>query len=198
MMPKKLLFPLLGLFILIFLAGCQPAAATATKNAQLEAGRQALDNKAYDLALQKLNAAAISDPGNYEVYYLRGMAYYGRYQVAYDAKDPKADPNDFWRAVTDFTKAIELNHEHAESYDFRALTYHGLGLDEHALADYNQALVINPGLEYAYYGRGLVYEESGRTAEAIADYSAFLELSQDDYWRGEAQKRLAALKGTTP
>jgi tetratricopeptide (TPR) repeat protein len=123
---------------------------------------------------------------------LRGSSYYNRYSQAYPGGD--ADPADFYRAITDFTKAIELNPQYAEAYNFRALAYDGLGQTGHALDDYNRALELDPGLATAYYGRGLLHEEQGDTASAIADYRRFLELSQDAYWRGEAEKRLSALE----
>jgi tetratricopeptide (TPR) repeat protein len=185
------LYTILGIFSL-FLAACQPAPATGP-NSHLEKGRQALVDKKDDLALQELTAAIQDNPSNAEAYYLRGTAYYGRYETAFNAKDPKADGEDFWRAITDFTKAIELDHGYAEAYHYRGLTYHGLGLDMHSIADYTQAITLDPNMEYPYYGRALVYEDEGRKQEAIADFRRFLELSQDLYWRQEAQKRLNAL-----
>jgi tetratricopeptide (TPR) repeat protein len=181
---------LLGLALI--LSACQNIPATG-ENSPLEKGRQALVDKKNDLALQELTQAIEQDPKNAEAYYLRGTAYYGRYDSAYTANDPKADGEDFWRAVTDFTKAIELNHNYAEAYHYRGLTYHGLGLNLQSIADYTQAITLDPNMEYPYYGRALVYEEDGRKEEAIADYRRFLMLSQDTYWRQEAQKRLDAL-----
>ncbi len=180
------------LSLALFLAACQNSPATGP-NSHLEKGRRALEDKKDDLALQELTTATKDDPKNAEAYYLRGTAYYGRYETAYNANDPKADGEDFWRALTDFTKAIELNHNYAEAYHYRGLTYHGLGMDMHSIADYTQSITLNPNLEYPYYGRALVYEEEGRKEEAIADYRRFLGLSQDQYWRQEAQKRLDAL-----
>lgn len=180
---------LIGLGLTLSLAACQNTSSVD----RLEKGRQALIDKNNELAIQELTAAIKSDPQNAEAYYLRGTAYYGRYEAAYNAKDPQADGEDFWRAVTDFTKAIELNHSYAEAYYYRGLTYDGLGLNLQSIADYTQAILLSPNLEYPYYGRALVYEEEGRKEEAIADYQKFLELSQDAYWRNEAQKRLNAL-----
>ena len=163
----------------------------------LENGRAALNDKKYDEAIAELSAAAAADPQNAEAYYLRGSAYYGRYETAYNTDDPNADSEDFYRAATDFTKAIELNHEYAEAYDFRGLTFHGLHQPDHALADYNEAIRLNLNLAQAYYGRGLVYEEQGEKDKAIADYQHFLELNDEPYWEREAEKRLADL-GASP
>jgi len=160
----------------------------------LETGQQAYTDGKYDEAITELTAAVADEPKNAEVYYLRGSAYYGRYNVAYTNNAPDADSEDFYRAATDFTKAIELNHEYAEAYDFRGLTFHGLHQPDHALADYNEAIRLNENLAQAYYGRGLVYEEQGETQKAIDDYERFLQLSDDTYWRGEAEQRLDNLR----
>jgi tetratricopeptide (TPR) repeat protein len=187
---SKWLFIILTLSSL--LAACQNN--TADAKSVLEKGRQDLAIKNNQQAITDLSAAIKNDPAIAEAYYLRGTAYYGRYETAYNAKDPKADGEDFWRAITDFTKAIELNHNYAEAYHYRGLTFNGLGMNEHALADYDQAIAINPDLEYPYYGRALIYQEQGRKEEAVANFKHFLELSKDPYWRSEAQKRLDSLK----
>jgi tetratricopeptide (TPR) repeat protein len=190
--------PSLRLSIFLFvalalsLAACQSSDKTGP-NSHLEKGRQALVGKDNELAIKELGSAIQDNPAEAEAYYLRGTAYYGRYESAYNAGDSKADGEDFWRALTDFTRAIELNHNYAEAYHYRGLTHHGLGFNQHSIADYSVAIQLDPSMEYPYYGRALVYEEEGRKEEAIADYRRFLELSQDTYWRAEAQKRLDAL-----
>lgn len=179
-------------WLLVSLACAVPGLPASTSH--LETGRQAYTAGNYDEAIAELTAAVADEPNKAEAFYLRGSAYYGRYNVAYANEDPKADSEDFYRAATDFTKAIELNHEYAEAYDFRGLTFHGLHQPEHALADYNEAIRLNENLAQAYYGRGLVYEEQGETQKAIDDYERFLQLSDDVYWRGEAEKRLENLR----
>jgi tetratricopeptide (TPR) repeat protein len=190
--PRLSVLLLAGALAAFFMSACG-GTSEQKSNAHLEKGRQDLQNKDNQLALDELTTAIRESPANAEAYYLRGTAYYGRYEVAYNADDPQADGEDFWRALTDFTKAIELNHNYAEAYHYRGLTYHGLGLNQHSIADYTQAIALNQNLEYPYYGRALVYEEEGQEEAAIADYKRFLELSQDDYWRKEAQKRLDTL-----
>jgi len=184
----------LSLILLVLAAlACQGLPAQPTDPNHLETGRQAYNDGKYDVAITELSQAIAADPQSAEAYYLRGSAYYGRYNTAFTNNDPKADGDDFYRAATDFTKAIELNHNYAEAYDFRGLAFHGLHQPEHALADYNEALRLDPALAQAFYGRGLVYEEQGETQQAIDNYQQFLKLSNDSYWRGEAQKRLDAL-----
>jgi tetratricopeptide (TPR) repeat protein len=161
-------------------------------------GINALEQKDWSEAIRLFTHAALNEPENAEIYYYRGTAYYRRYESAFQANDPAADGEDFWRAITDFTKAIELNHNYVEAYHFRALTYAGLGQQHHALADYETAITLNPELDYPYYGRALIHEEQGRIEEAIADYERFLELTTDPFWEEEAQKHLDGLRETTP
>jgi tetratricopeptide (TPR) repeat protein len=189
-----------GLIVLASLACSQPAltrppapdatpASSATDSPHLASGLEAYENERYDQAIDELTLAAAADPGQSYTFYLRGASYYNRYSDAY----PNGDADDFYRAITDFTKAIELNHDYAEAYNFRALAFAGFDQTGHALDDYTMALQLDPELATAYYGRGLVFEQRGEAQNAIADYRRFLELSDDDYWRREAEKRLVEL-----
>jgi tetratricopeptide (TPR) repeat protein len=164
----------------------------------LDRGLEAIDDQAYDQAIDIFTEAIQDEPENAEFYYLRGMSYYGRYELAYQADDPNADGYDFYRAITDFTKAIELDNFYAEAFNYRGIAYAGLDMTEHALADYNEAIELDPNLATTYYGRGYLYEMQGEVDLAIADYEQFLLLSSDDFWLAEAAKRLEALKGTSP
>ena len=185
-------FWLLVTGLLVTLACALPGLTANTSH--LETGRQAYTAGKYDEAIAELTAAVTAEPNNAEAFYLRGAAYYGRYNVAYTNSDPNADGEDFYRAATDFTKAIELNHNYAEAYDFRGLIFYGLHQPDHALADYNEAIRLNANLAEAYYGRGLVYEERGEIQKAIDDYERYLQLDDDAYWRDKVEKRLEKLR----
>ncbi|MBM4424251.1 MAG: tetratricopeptide repeat protein [Chloroflexi bacterium] len=167
--------------------------ATPTVVNHLELGRQAFDAARYDEAIAEFTIVVTDDPASAEAYYLRGSAYYKRYEDAYARNDPDADGEDFNRAIDDFTKAIELSPAYAEAYNYRGLAYAGFGMNEQALADYNTAIQLKPDLETPYYGRGYLYETEGKIDLAIADYRRFLELNDDPYWEREAEKRLAEL-----
>src|SRR3989304_4127435 len=79
--------------LLCSLLACQqfPIAATPASSLHLEQGRQALTDERYDEAISKLTTAIADDANNAEAYYLRGSAYYGRYETAYSNNDPNAD-----------------------------------------------------------------------------------------------------------
>lgn len=71
--------------LLCSLLVCQqfPIAATPASSLHLEQGRQ---------AISEMTTAIADDANNAEAYYLRGSAYYGRYETAYshNARTPTA------------------------------------------------------------------------------------------------------------
>lgn len=66
---------------------------------------------------------------------------------------------------------------------------------DQAIADYGRAIDLAPDLAeaYPYYGRGLVHKMRGGKEEAIRDFERFLEWSEDEYQRKEAEKHLREL-----
>lgn len=104
-----------------------------------------------------------------ENYYERGDAYYKKGQ--YD------------EAVSDFTKALEINPKFAEAHYYRGIAYDKMGLYDEAISDYNKALEINPKYALAYYARGFVYNQyKGQHDQAISDYSKALEINPRFVW----------------
>ena len=201
-MVKKLFCSLFLFVILLSIPACQVlpdqfidlfSSITGVQD-HLKLGQAAFDKQDYDKAISESTMAAEGTPQDAYIYYLRGQAYYFRYKTLYDAHDPKADGYDFYRAATDFTKAIELSNNYAEAYNFRGLVYAGLELNEHALADYNEAIKQSPNLATTYYGRGYLYETLGERDKAIADYTQYLKLSDDAFWCAESEKRLKDLQ----
>jgi tetratricopeptide (TPR) repeat protein len=80
-------------------------------------------------------------------YLRRGIAYYNDSQ--YD------------QAISDFTKALEINPRDADAYSNRGSVYREKGQYEQAISDSNKALEINPNFGMAYYQRGRVYYLKG-------------------------------------
>ena len=85
-------------------------------------------------------------------------------------------PNQYEKAIDDFTKAIELNPRYFDAYWQRASAYSNLGQYESALADYTKSIELNPDFAYPYYERGLVYYKLEQYEEALKDYDKTLEL----------------------
>ena len=84
--------------------------------------------------------AATKQPDSYYAHYSRGVAY--------------ALFHDNEKAMSDYSKAIELNPKYAEAFSARALLFDAMNDAKSALADYNKALAILPFLTDTYYDRG--------------------------------------------
>lgn len=75
-------------------------------------------------------------------------------------------------AISDFTKAIELNPDYAEAYKGRGDVYRNKGDLEKAIADYTQMLVLKPKIPIFYYIRGEAYLRAKQWEEAKRDLTA--------------------------
>ena len=78
-----------------------------------------------------------------DFYFNRGFAYINKGQ--YD------------RAISDYTKAIEIDPKYASIYYNRGIAYDNKGQYDQAISDHTKAIEIDPKLVSAYYNRGVVY-----------------------------------------
>ena len=60
-------------------------------------------------------------------------------------------------AISDFTKAIEMNPRFANAYYYRGMAYSRKKEYDQSIADYTKAIEINPRLAVAYAERALIY-----------------------------------------
>ena len=98
-----------------------------------------------------------------EYYFGRGRAYY--HEGQYD------------KAISDYTKAIEINPKYAEVYFKRGFDYYHTGQYDKAISDYTKAIEINPKYADAYTNRGIAYDKKGHYDEAISDFTEAIELN---------------------
>ncbi|KAH8093931.1 phosphoprotein phosphatase [Cristinia sonorae] len=84
--------------------------------------------------------------------------------------------HDFNKAVSLYSKAIELNPKDATIWANRAFTR--IKLEEHgyALKDANMAIQLDPKYSKAYYRRATCYLQTMRYKQAIADFKKVLQL----------------------
>ena len=68
-----------------------------------------------------------------------------------------AEAGHYDEAITDYTRALEIEPKHAEFYNNRGAAYREKGQYDQALADFNRALEINPKYGNAYYNRAAVF-----------------------------------------
>ncbi len=79
-------------------------------------------------------------------------------------------------AIEVYSRAIELNPNHAASYSNRGAAYCGRDEFDRAIADYNKAIELDPELAQAYSNRGAAYWGKDEFDRAIADYNKAIEL----------------------
>jgi len=90
------------------------------------------------------------------------------------------DKGKYDQAISDYTKALEINPRYFWAYVNRGTTYGRKGQYNEAISDFTKALEINPRYAAAYYNRGLAYHNRGQYDEAISDYNKALEIDPRD------------------
>lgn len=145
------------------------------------------------------------NPRDAKAYFKRGNAYY---EKAYDEVVSKHifDTEDIgeWKltdaekamyepAISDFTKAIELNPRLVNAYVARGVCFGEQHQFERGIADCTKAIRMSPENAIAYYKRGYLYQMKKNYSAAIADYDkalqfdpSFLELIFFKGWAYEA------------
>ena len=79
----------------------------------------------------------------------------------FTSAEVKFSNNDYKGAITDYTKAIELNPKFAEAYNSRAAAKFSAGEKQGSLDDYTKSIGINPKSAETYSNRGNVKSEMG-------------------------------------
>ncbi|MCA1990707.1 MAG: tetratricopeptide repeat protein [Coleofasciculus sp. S288] len=92
----------------------------------------------------------------------------------------KLDAGDYQGAIADFTQALQLNPNDADTYYNRGYVHHTLGNYDKAITDYTEAIRLNPDFAQAYSNRGYAYFVSEKYKEAIADCSKAISLNPDN------------------
>lgn len=79
-------------------------------------------------------------------------------------------------AISDYSKAIDIDPQLAKAYNNRGLAYYNKRQYDSAISDYSKAIKIDPQFAKAYYNRGNTYEDKGQVDTAILDYSKAIEI----------------------
>ena len=72
-------------------------------------------------------------------------------------------------AISEYTKAIELDPKNAEAYNNRGAAYNDSDQFDKAISDCSKAIELNPKLAEAYCNRGMAYNNTGQPIKAISD-----------------------------
>ena len=103
----------------------------------------------------------------------------------------------FEQAISDFSKAIELDPSEADAHYNRGLAYGELHRVGEAIADFEKAIELDANHAHAYYRRGLALAEHRRIAEATADLETAQRLSHDADLIADIDGHLERLRGTS-
>ena len=82
----------------------------------------------------------------------------------------KKRAGDYYGAIEDYNKAIQLNPRYANAYINRGNAKSKLNDEYGAIADYNKAIELNPTESLAYKNRGISKENLGDLKGACADW----------------------------
>ncbi|MDJ0570241.1 MAG: DnaJ domain-containing protein [Pleurocapsa sp. MO_192.B19] len=115
-------------------------------------------------------------------------------QDFYNRGTLRVQTKEYWKAIDDYTKAIELNPKFIDAYLKRCEMRYKLGDNQGVLDDCYEILNINPQVTKAHYYQGRARYSLGCTQAAIESYS--IAIAQDHYYpqayyyRGIAHKDL--------
>ncbi|GAI19545.1 unnamed protein product, partial [marine sediment metagenome] len=124
------------------------------------------------------------------------LAYYNR-------GNAWAEKGEHDKAITDFSRFIELKPKVFDGFLARGIAWGTRGEYDKAIADYSRAIELKSKYSaLAYYNRGNVWEAKGDHDKAIADYTEAIKLnpvwdspynSRGDVWRdkGDYDKAIA-------
>ena len=113
-------------------------------------------------------------------------------QATASSETPDQEPPDNWTiqygnllmmieesdsAIGHYSRAIELNPDHAAVYNNRGIAFSKNGAFRHAIEDFNKAINLKPNYEKAFSNRGIAYAELGEFESAIRDISQAIKLN---------------------
>jgi lipoprotein NlpI len=83
---------------------------------------------------------------------------------------------DFEKAIADFDRAVQLNPNLVEVYNYRGVVKARRGDIEGAIADFDRAVQMNPKYPHAYLNRGIARQAKKDFGGALSDFSRYIEL----------------------
>lgn len=140
----------------------------AEKTVELREGLTAVVH--FDLLPKKATKEVKKEPAielkGADGYHGRGFSYFAK--------------NQYELAITDFSKAIELDSNYMVAYYNRGVAYFDLGQNERAITDFTKAMELGLRGKGSYHIRGLAYAKQGQYDLAIADFNKALEIDPKD------------------
>ncbi|MDB5312966.1 MAG: yrrB 3 [Gemmataceae bacterium] len=166
---------LAALIFLIFMYKAWEVGRDDAYKALIWRSEEARKGKDCDRALALADDAVRTRPGTYDGYYERASAH--RCRGEHDA------------AITDYTRAIEIDPQNSACYHNRGLLYRIQKDFDRAIPDYTKAIELDGTYAPSLSQRGLCYLNKNDYATALSDFNKAISLNPnlaDVYrWRGE-------------
>jgi len=128
----------------------------------------------WDQIIKTANEAINVDSSEFFFYAARGEAYYRKNLIA--------------EALTDFDKALEINHDDLEAIYFRGLILFGKEENDKALKDISHALKLFPENADCLFLRGKIHFANGEFKKSLSDFD-FL-INKKEKLREEVNREL--------
>ena len=105
--------------------------------------------------------------------------YAGDNSYYFDRAFEKGENGDYYGAISDYTKAIEINPIEADVYNNRGNVKVALKDYYGAISDYTKAIEMNPNYSKAYSNRGITKKAMGDIQGACSDWEKASSLGND-------------------
>lgn len=157
--------------LLSFLLAVLATACGSSKNAQTQAGMEAIAQLNYEESLPLFEKALVSGEDPELIYRGRGIAYLGlaQYEEAEEA---------FERSLENATGAGDLEYD--INY-YLAAVYAKAGKTDEAIEVYSAITALRPEEKDAYFNRGVLELQKENLEKAKTDFDKALEIAPKDY-----------------
>lgn len=91
----------------------------------------------------------------------------------------EAKRKEYEKSIEHYTQSIQLNPNHAPTYQNRGIAYAEIGDYKHAIEDFNKTIDLDPDVADGYHNRGRTYGTKGEYKSAIENFNKALELNSD-------------------
>lgn len=100
--------------------------------------------------------------------------------IADESEIPEEKQAAYEKAISHYTRALELKPNIPEGYNNRGNAYRDKGEIDKAIEDYNMAIESDPEDAVPYNNRGVAYLNKGKVDQSIADFSKAIECDPED------------------
>ena len=114
------------------------------------------------------------------IYSLSAKAETKNAQFYYERGVKKSDKGIYKGAISDYTKAIEINPDYEDAYYQRGFAKESIKDYKGAISDYTKVTKLNQDAWDAYYGRGYSQWQLGKNKAALSDFEKAIEINPED------------------